>query len=123
MPDAPAKVIFIVEDDREIRAALVELLKFEGFAVHAANDGQQGLDQLRQGLRPDLIILDLMMPVKNGAQFREEQLKDPTIAEIPVIVLSADANIHAVSERLGIRRYLRKPVNLEDLLESVLSTF
>jgi CheY-like chemotaxis protein len=122
MSDAPTKVIFVVEDDREIRAALVELLKFEGFAVHSANDGQQALDQLRQGLRPNLIILDLMMPVKSGAQFREEQLKDAAIADIPVIVLSADANIHTVSERLGIHRFLKKPVNLEDLLESVLST-
>jgi len=123
MSDAAAKVILVVEDDREIRAALVELLKFEGFNVHSANDGQQALDQLHQDIRPDLIILDLMMPVKSGAQFREEQLQDPKIADIPVIVLSADANIHSVSERLGIQRFLRKPVNLEDLLASVLSAF
>lgn len=120
--DAP-KAILVVEDDREIRAALVELLEFEGFVVHAASDGQAALDQLRDGVRPDLIILDLMMPVKSGAQFREEQMNDPGIANIPVIVLSADANIHTVTERLGIRHFLKKPVNLEDLLTSVESAF
>jgi len=122
MPEA-SKTILVVEDDREIRSALVELLRFEGYLVHAASDGQQALDQLRQGVRPHLIILDLMMPVKSGAQFREEQIQDPTISGIPVIVLSADSNIHKVSERMGIRHFLKKPVNLEDLLASVLSAF
>lgn len=119
MADATSKIILVVEDDREIRLALVDLLKFEGFEVHSASDGQQALDILRRGIRPDLIILDLMMPVKSGAQFREEQLNDSTIADIPVIVLSADANIQSVSERLEIRHFLKKPVNLEDLLASV----
>jgi CheY-like chemotaxis protein len=122
MPEA-SKTILVVEDDREIRSALVELLKFEGYLVHAASDGQQALDQLRQGIRPHLIILDLMMPVKSGAQFREEQIQDPTISGIPVIVLSADSNIRKVSESMGVRHFLKKPVNLEDLLASVQSAF
>lgn len=119
MADEAAKIILIVEDDLEIRTALADLLMFEGFKVYAAADGQQALDLLRRGIRPNLIILDLMMPVKSGAEFREEQLKDSTIADIPVIVLSADSNIQTVSERLEIRHFLKKPVNLKDLLASV----
>jgi CheY-like chemotaxis protein len=122
MPDA-SKIILVVEDDREIRSALVELLKFEGYLVHSASNGQHALDQLRQGIRPHLIILDLMMPVKSGAEFREEQIQDPTISGIPVIVLSADSNIHKVSERMGVRHFLKKPVNLEDLLISIQNAF
>jgi CheY-like chemotaxis protein len=61
--------------------------------------------------------------VKSGVQFREEQVQDPAISNIPVIVLSADSNIRAVSEKLGIQHYLRKPVNLEELLESINRVF
>jgi CheY-like chemotaxis protein len=117
------KKILVVEDDNAIRLALCELLVLEGYDVQSASDGQKALDFLARGVLPDLILLDLMMPVKSGAQFREEQLNNPLIAHIPVIVLSADSNIHKVSEKLGVNRFLRKPVNLDELLASVEQCF
>jgi CheY-like chemotaxis protein len=113
------KSVLVVEDDVAIRAALCELLEFEGYQVHQAIDGKQALDILRRGLRPDLILLDLMMPVMSGSRFREEQMNDPAISHIPVVVLSADSNIKNVSEKLRIDRFLRKPVNLDELLATI----
>jgi CheY-like chemotaxis protein len=113
------KSVLVVEDDVAIRAALCELLEFEGYKVYQAIDGKQALETLKAGLRPDLILLDLMMPVMSGSRFREEQMVDPSIAHIPVIVLSADSNIKNVSEKLRINRFLRKPVNLDELLATI----
>jgi two-component system, chemotaxis family, chemotaxis protein CheY len=113
------KSVLVVEDDVAIRAALCELLEFEGYKVHQATDGKQALETLKRGLRPHLILLDLMMPVMSGSRFREEQMNDPLIAYIPVIVLSADSNIKNVSEKLRIDRFLRKPVNLDELLATI----
>jgi CheY-like chemotaxis protein len=116
--DSP-KSVLVVEDDVAIRAALCELLEFEGYKVYQAVDGKQALETLKRGLRPNLILLDLMMPVMSGSRFREEQMSDPSIADIPVIVLSADSNIKNVSEKLRINRFLRKPVNLDELLATI----
>jgi CheY-like chemotaxis protein len=113
------KSVLVVEDDVAIRTALCELLEFEGYQVQQAIDGKQALEALKRGLRPDLILLDLMMPVMSGSRFREEQLSDPSIAHIPVIVLSADSNIKNVSQKLRVDRFLRKPVNLDELLATI----
>jgi CheY-like chemotaxis protein len=113
------KSVLVVEDDVAIRAALCELLEFEGYKVFQAVDGKQALETLKSGLRPDLILLDLMMPVMSGSRFREEQMIDPAIAHIPVVVLSADSNIKNVSEKLRVNRFLRKPVNLDELLATI----
>jgi CheY-like chemotaxis protein len=108
------KTVLVVEDDVAIRAAVCE-----GYKVFQASDGKQALETLRAGLKPDLILLDLMMPVMSGSRFREEQMVDPMISEIPVIVLSADSNIKNVSEKLRVNRFLRKPVNLDELLATI----
>jgi CheY-like chemotaxis protein len=117
------KSILVVEDDRAIRLALCEILDFEGYTVHQTIDGQKALELLQSGVRPDLILLDLMMPVMNGSQFRDAQLQDPALANIPVIILSADFNIKGASEKLGVARFLKKPVNLDELLLAVSQTF
>src|ERR671932_609153 len=79
----------IVEDDEDIRDLLSTLLTVLGFEVREANNGQVGLEALRSGWKPDLIVLDLMMPVMNGWAFRAEQRKIDGLREVPVIVLSA----------------------------------
>lgn len=117
------KSILVVEDDHAIRLALCEILDFEGYIVHQTTDGQKALELLQSGVKPDLILLDLMMPVMSGAQFRAAQLEDPAIAGIPVIILSADFNVKGVSEKLGVARFLKKPVNLDELLTTVSQTF
>jgi CheY-like chemotaxis protein len=81
-----------------------------------ASDGQQGLETLRGGLRPSVILLDLMMAGMDGYQFRAEQRADPGLAPIPVVVLTADRQIDQKVEDLGVAAYLRKPTRLAELL-------
>src|SRR5689334_6104245 len=79
--------ILVVDDDEDILEALRDLLRDEGYDVVAARDGRTALERLRGGLRPRLILLDLMMPTMNGYEFRREQRADPALAGIPTIVV------------------------------------
>lgn len=113
------KRIFVIEDDLHIRESLTEVLEIEGFNVFSAVNGQEALDILRQGERADLILLDLMMPVKDGFQFKQEQEQDPDLSKIPVIIMSANGNLSAKKELIGVKDYLKKPIDLEALLETI----
>jgi CheY-like chemotaxis protein len=111
--------VLIVEDDPDTRVALGALLEMHGFSPAFAVNGADGLSQLRAGMRPRVIVLDLMMPEKNGLQFRVEQVVDPTLADIPVIVYSG--NLEALSDSgvlNGVAR-LRKPVDVPKLLQLI----
>lgn len=109
--------ILIVDDDCDVRLALVALLRAEGFTVTEAPDGREALRILRtSGEVFGLVVLDLMMPVMNGWQFRREQQEDPALASIPVLVLSAGANVGEVAASIGAVGYIKKPINLEELL-------
>lgn len=116
---APPRSILLIDDDVDLRAILGEALVASGFTTTPAANGQEGLDCLAGGLRPDLILLDMMMPVMNGRAFRAEQLTRPNLASIPVIVFSAfDLPPDAVAE-LHAARILRKPLGLPQLLEAI----
>lgn len=111
--------VLIVEDDTDLRQALSQVLAEEGYRVGGAEHGLHALEQLREGRRPCLILLDLTMPVMNGWQFREEQRQDPDLASIPVVVISAGANLSEQVVPLGIQDYIRKPIQLGQLLATV----
>jgi CheY-like chemotaxis protein len=113
-----AKTILVVDDDLDIRETLAELLQDEGYTVVLAAHGGEALDVLRRNPRPALILLDLMMPIMNGWQFRAEQQRDPEIAGIPVVIISAAARDDAISG-LGPAQFLKKPINLDQLLAAV----
>ena len=82
--------VMVVEDDASIREMVMQLLAGEGFTPVGALNGEDALHHLRRDrVHPSLILLDLMMPVMNGRQFRAEQLKDPSLARIPVVIMSA----------------------------------
>jgi CheY-like chemotaxis protein len=117
------KTILIVEDDAGTREALSMILTAQGFAVVGAANGQEALGLLRGDVRPDLILLDLMMPIMDGWQFRREQVKDPALAPIPVVVLSADGNVRQKAASLHSADYLQKPVDPENLLEVIRRQF
>lgn len=111
------RLILVVDDDCDVRLALVALLRAEGFTVTEAPDGREALRILRtSGEAFGLVVLDLMMPVMNGWQFRREQQEDPALASIPVLVLSAGANVGEVAASIGAAGYIKKPINLEELL-------
>jgi CheY-like chemotaxis protein len=121
--------ILVVEDDYDIREALKMVLVENGYQVVSAGDGQEALDYLKQGAEPPaLILLDLMMPLMNGFQFRAEQKKDPFWSKIPVIAMTAMSR-QELSSKLGTTPvdgppldglgYLQKPVDLQTLVNLV----
>ncbi len=107
--------ILVVEDDEDAREAMVSLLQMKGYRAVPAGNGREALDYLDQGPAPDLIILDLWMPVMDGWHFRSEQIKNPRLAHIPVIVVTA------LSDRADVdaNEIIIKPVDIERLLTSV----
>jgi CheY-like chemotaxis protein len=111
--------VLIIEDDLDIRDALGQILEEEGYSVATAANGREALQRLRSGPPPRLILLDLMMPVMNGWQFRAEQKQDPALAEIPVVVISADTNIRDKASQLGVNEYFRKPIEISGLLQTL----
>lgn len=117
---AESPLVLIVDDDHGIRESLSMILDNEGLTPMAARHGKEALDWLRgEHRRPDLIILDLMMPVMNGWDFRTAQLSDPQLAAIPTIVLTADSEAEAQAKGLAANKGLRKPVELDALLDAV----
>src|SRR6267378_1868193 len=87
----------LVEDDAAIRDVLEPMLSDEGLQLSSFRNGQDALSHLRTSSPPDVILLDLMMPVMDGWQFRVEQRKDPVLATIPVVALSADGTPKAAA--------------------------
>ena len=113
------RTILIVEDDPYIRESLQELLCTEGFDVLISTDGAEALALFQAGTRPQLVLLDLMMPKMDGFAFREQQLNSPDFAHIPVVVMSADENMTANKSKLQVEAYLKKPIDIEELLSLV----
>jgi len=110
--------VLIIDDDRDIRDAIQELLEAEGYAVCTAENGAVALQQLRH-VRPQLILLDLMMTVMDGASFREAQMNDDSLAAIPTIVMSARSDPGREAGPLLVRACLSKPIELDELLALV----
>jgi CheY-like chemotaxis protein len=112
-------VVLVVDDDRDIRDSLVEMLEQYGYRAAGAANGIEALEALEASAEPPcLILLDLMMPVMDGRGFREEQLKNPAWAQIPVIVISAYNDAHAQARALDLE-CLTKPLRMRPLIEAV----
>ncbi|RYZ98819.1 MAG: response regulator [Proteobacteria bacterium] len=110
--------ILIVDDDQGIREALKELLEIEGYHVDTANGGTEGLAYLRAN-KPSLVLLDLMMPGMGGLEFRENQLAENLAPEVPVVLMSADGQIQKRGEQAQVTEYLKKPMDINEVLALV----
>jgi two-component system chemotaxis response regulator CheY len=116
---APVRVL-VVEDDVDIRDTVAELLVEEGHVVHTAPSGKEALELLQgMSLLPDVILLDLMMPIMDGWTFYGELQQHAPLAALPIVVISADANVHQKAARLNPVACLRKPVGIDELLAVV----
>ena len=113
------KTVLVVDDDADIRGSVEEALRDEGYAVLSAENGAVALEQLRAGSRPALILLDLMMPVMSGYEFRDAQRNDPAMSEIPIVIFTADGNARGKAAKVGAPAYIQKPFKLKNLLEVV----
>ena len=111
--------VLVVDDDPSIREVLAIILGSQGYEVLTAADGREALDLLHDGALPQVILLDLMMPVMNGWTFREEMQRDAVLAPIPVLVMTGDGEIADKTVRLSAAGFLRKPIGLNDLLDTV----
>jgi len=109
--------ILVVDDDPALRNTLVEVLEGEGYCTTSASNGLEALERLRsQKTAPAVILLDMMMPVMDGWAFRREQRADPRLADIPVVVFSAQSNVREMAAEVWASAYLKKPVTLKELL-------
>jgi DNA-binding response OmpR family regulator len=117
MPDRGRRVL-VVDDDPSIQGFLAEALADEGYGVRTAANGREALAIL-QGWRPDLILLDLMMPEMDGWAFRGEQRAMADVSDVPVIVLSAARDLAAKTGDLKPAQVFSKPFDLEALLGTI----
>jgi CheY-like chemotaxis protein len=121
---APAGNVLIVEDDPDTREMLALMLATEGFHAVAAEDGLEALHLLRtvRHRAPDipcLVLLDLKMPRLGGGEFRRAQLGDPTVANVPVAVMSGATDAEQYGQALGAVATVTKPIDIERLLDVV----
>jgi len=115
-PDRAVPRILVVEDDLDLGQTVCEILKMSGYRASHATDGLVALQMLGQGGLHDLILLDLMMPRMDGWAFRQAQLGDKKLKDIPVVVLSA---VGEIAKPIKADLVLRKPVAPETLLQTV----
>ena len=116
-PSAPPCPVLIVEDDADLREMMAQLLSLEGFRATAVANGREALEYLHEADVPQVILLDLMMPVMDGWEFRRKQQADPALASVPVIVLSALDLARAGN--LDATAFLKKPLDFDHLLALV----
>lgn len=110
--------VLIVEDDADTRESLVAVLEGEGYAVREAEDGAEALRVLRSSA-VCIVLLDIFMPTMNGWAFLDEQRRDPALAAIPVVVITADARAAENAARRGVVAAMTKPADLDRLLAVV----
>jgi len=119
-PPGAAGRVLLVDDDFGILDGLSDFLENEGFAVVPASNGIDALNQLRSGLRVGVIVLDVMMPMMDGWDFRAEQLADPSLRDIPVVVISASGFAQDNLQRqFYAREVLSKPLELDRFLQAL----
>jgi len=112
--------ILVVDDDPDIRETMIEVLEEAGYLAVGAADGVEALAQLRDPEdRWCVVLLDLMMPNMDGRTFRSEQLQDPGIAPIPVVIVSAMSDVAEAAEELQVAAHVNKPVRLSELVKIV----
>jgi CheY-like chemotaxis protein len=117
--DGSGKHILIIEDAVDLQFLLFKFFQKEGYQISQAYNGQQALNLLN--LMPELpsvILLDLMMPVMDGIEFRQKQQSDHRLTQIPVIVMTADSDAAGKAKQLGVSHYLKKPIHdIRELIE------
>src|SRR5690242_13322417 len=113
--DAHRCSVLVVDDDADVRELLRLTLGADGYEVRTATNGREALHHLRSHAETCIIVLDLLLPVMDGDAFRAAQLRDRSLAWIPVVVMSAAVDGDRRARELGARRFIRKPLNLDEM--------
>jgi CheY-like chemotaxis protein len=111
--------VLVIDDNADVLEALATMLKREGFSVVTAHNGFAALNLLHGGLRPCIIVMDLMMPVMNGFEFREQQMHDPELAHIPVIACSGITDPAETAAHLGLSASVQKPAEVKTIVDLI----
>ncbi len=111
--------VLVVDDDPSVVHVVQTLLEDEDYDVSVAFNGKEALEAILSGLSPDLIILDVMMPILDGWGFWQATRSVETLAEVPVVVVSADGTMPAKAAEAGVPAYLRKPFEMDELLLTI----
>ncbi|MBC8133265.1 MAG: response regulator [Deltaproteobacteria bacterium] len=118
----PAPEILLVEDDRDIREAMAEVLEQEGYVVSLAKTGLDAVQHLETcRALPAAILLDLMMPIMDGWEFSSVKQGNPQWATVPIVIVSADANVSEKGQAVRAVAHLRKPIDIDQLLGILLT--
>lgn len=109
--------VLVVDDDRSIRRLVVEILRGEGFEPTTCENGSEALDYLQQGGAPDLILLDMRMPVMDGWEFAAALHR--LGVDVPIVVLTAAANARSWAQEIDAQGYVSKPFDIDELVGAV----
>ncbi len=112
-------MVLVVDDDAEIRQALTDVLEDEQYSVVCAANGREALDLVDDGLCPEVILLDVMMPVMDGWHFLSARLRHPQLVEIPIIIISAGMEAMHEARKVGVFDVVRKPLHISRLVEQI----
>jgi CheY-like chemotaxis protein len=112
-------IVLIVDDVDATRTGLAQLLQLLGYDTLEASNGDDGLRRLREEPGIRVVVLDLLMPGSNGYWFREQQLQDAAIADIPIIVFTGSETNDALIQALKVTEVLQKPVSADALCDAV----
>jgi CheY-like chemotaxis protein len=113
------RTLLLVEDDDDVRDAMAGSLRDEGYVVAEAGNGRLALDWLQNNDDPCLILLDLWMPGMSGIELHAHMVLDPRLKALPLVVVSAAGDAHERATEMGALGFLRKPLDLKDLLATV----
>jgi len=111
--------VLVVDDDPEVRELLRVALTADGYLVSTAPNGRDAMHHLRSHAETCIVLLDLMLPGMDGAQFRAAQLRDRSLSWIPIVIMSAALDADRRARELGARRFLRKPIDLDAVRDAL----
>ena len=111
--------VLVVDDDAEVRDLLRVALSADGYHVAAVSNGRDALHHLRSHAETCIIVLDLILPVMDGVEFRTAQLRDRSLSWIPVVVMSAAVDADRRARELGARRFVPKPLDLDEVRQAL----
>ena len=111
--------VMVIEDDPDCLEAMADALQFDGYEVIVSTNGLEALGHLKAHRPPDLILLDLMMPVMDGWEFLRAQRELAPLAHVPVALLSGERELDRLAAELAVEGHIQKPIALDKLLETV----
>lgn len=114
-----ARPVLIVDDDDNIRSTITEILEQAGYLTIGVSDGEEAMAQLHAGVRPAVILLDMMMPGMDGLSFQAELMKHTGLTPVPILVMTADHRLRDQVRPQGVFGYLAKPMDPASLLAAV----